>query len=88
MVTTEFPSAAHHVTHNVPTEGFVRISQLLAFGSRAGSTPILPITRPTLYTWIRTGKIPKPMKIGGMVCWPAPQLRAWLQELAAQGEVL
>jgi predicted DNA-binding transcriptional regulator AlpA len=74
------PSAA---VPSIPSEGLVRVSQLLAFGSRKGSTPILPISRATMYTWIREGKMPAPIRIGAMVCWPAPQLRAWLQDLSA-----
>ena len=70
---------ANKLFPNLPDEGFIRISQLIG---AAGKTPILPISRPTIYNWVRDGKMPAPMKIGGMVCWPATQLRAWLEGLA------
>jgi predicted DNA-binding transcriptional regulator AlpA len=84
------PSAQPQVVPSIPSEGLIRVSQLLAFGSRKGSTPILPISRATMYTWIREGKMPAPIRIGAMVCWPAPQLRSWLEALSAgsQGDLV
>jgi predicted DNA-binding transcriptional regulator AlpA len=82
---TKLPSIPSASVPSIPSEGLVRVSQLLAFGSRKGHTPILPISRATLYNWIREGKMPAPIRIGAMVAWPAPQLRAWLEDLTAQG---
>ena len=81
---TKLPSTPSALVPSLPSEGFVRVSQLLAFGSRKGQAPILPISRATLYNWIREGKMPAPVRIGGIVAWPATQLRAWLKELETQ----
>jgi predicted DNA-binding transcriptional regulator AlpA len=41
------------------------------------------ISRRTWERWKSAGKLPRPIKIGRRVLWPADSIRRWLQEQAA-----
>jgi prophage regulatory protein len=67
----------------IPTEGFIRVSQLIGC-RRRGIVPILPISRSGMYAAIRDGRIPPPQKIGRkVIAWPAEQIRAMIDGLKA-----
>jgi predicted DNA-binding transcriptional regulator AlpA len=40
----------------------------------------------TLYSWIKRGKFPKPVKIGGSSRWIADEIRAWKKERERMAE--
>jgi prophage regulatory protein len=46
---------------NMQVTGFLRMKQVLE---------LLPVARSTLYSWIKQGKFPKPVKLG-------PKISAW-----------
>jgi len=45
----------------------------------------LRVTTRTLRTWIKDGKIPRPVAIGRKQFWVKPVLDAWLRERAQSG---
>ncbi len=58
---------------NFPESGLVRIWQIIG---KKGITPILPISKSTLWAWVKSGKFPKPIKISARVtCWDAQEIR-------------
>lgn len=58
---------------SLPTEGFVRLSDL---------TPILRVDRSTVYRWVARGDFPAPIKIGSCSFWRVETVRSWLNEKA------
>lgn len=41
---------------------------------------ILPFSESTLYTWIREGKFPQPLKVNGVSVWTDEMINDWLQQ--------
>lgn len=40
---------------------------------------LLPVSRATLWRWIKDGKFPQPFKLGeNCTCWDASEIDAWL----------
>jgi predicted DNA-binding transcriptional regulator AlpA len=40
---------------------------------------LLPVSRATLWRWIKDGKFPQPFKLGeNTTCWDAGEVDAWL----------
>lgn len=67
--------------NTLPSEGFVRLSQLI--GSKDVPGP-LPISRSTLWLWVRQGKFPPGIKLSERVrVWPVKEVR---EILAAASE--
>ena len=61
------------MSKTLPSEGFVRLSQII--GNRDEPGP-LPISRSTLWLWIRQGKFPPGIKLGERVrVWPVKDVR-------------
>lgn len=57
----------------LPAEGFVRLSQIL--GSKSTPGP-LPISRSTLWLWVKQGKFPPGLKLSERVrVWPVSEVR-------------
>ena len=40
---------------------------------------VFGVTRPSVYAWMRQGKLPKPIDLGGFK-WDRKQLQEWLKE--------
>lgn len=56
----------------LPAEGFVRISQVLA---------VVPVSRTTLWRWVKEGKFPASVKLTPEItAWPVQAVRAWIAE--------
>ncbi|MFD1439500.1 AlpA family phage regulatory protein [Acinetobacter sp. ANC 4282] len=41
---------------------------------------LLPITSKTLWTWVREGKFPKPIKMNGVTVWNSADVEKWLEQ--------
>ena len=58
-------------TRGLPASGYVRQAQLIP--------AIIPISSPTLWRWCKTGRFPKPKKLGPrVVAWSCAEVREWL----------
>lgn len=56
----------------VPHDGYMRAAQLVPH--------VLPISRATLFRWVKDGKFPAPVKLGEKVsAWRAQDVREWMQ---------
>lgn len=61
------------MSNSLPKEGFCRLSQII--GSKSAPGP-LPVSRSTLWLWIRQGRFPAGIKLGERVrVWPVSEVR-------------
>ena len=73
------PTAAAPITpiDAMPGSAFLRESQLVK--KPGNDAPIIPVSPATLWRWVRSGKFPKPMKVGpNTTAWRVADVRAWL----------
>lgn len=65
--------------NNLPQTGFVRLPQILA---------VIPVGKSTWYAGVKSGKYPRPVKIGANTsCWRAEAIRELIAKLSAESEV-
>jgi predicted DNA-binding transcriptional regulator AlpA len=69
----------NHQTQFDP-RALLRKSQIIG-----GTTPLLKIGNTAFYDLIKSGKLPKPRKIGRASVWPAAEVFAALEKLTAEG---
>lgn len=70
---TAAPQAANAAE---PPETFLRLPQVLAR---------VPVSKSTLWGWVRAGKFPKPIKLGPMTTvWRESDVSAWTAAAARQ----
>lgn len=63
----------------LPTTGYVRIWQIIG-DKKKGIPPLLPVSRSTLYGWIKSSKFPAPVKLSERIsAWPVEKIRAMLE---------
>jgi prophage regulatory protein len=51
----------------------------LVFLSKAQVLQKIPVTAPTLWTWVRQGKFPRPRAIFNKTVWVAAEVEAWME---------
>lgn len=68
-------------THPLPETGFLRIWQIV--GNPKTNTPaLLPIGRTTFLNGVKSGKYPKPVKLGERTtAWRVEDIRALVEQL-------
>lgn len=70
---------------SLPTDGYVRLSQLL--GDRKAQPPvppIIPISKTTLWAWCKDGRFPSPVRLGPrVVAWRVEDIRAFQAKQSA-----
>lgn len=66
----------------LPQEGLVRLRQLLG-DPRAGTPPIIPVKKSAWWAGVRSGRFPKPVKLGRLTAWRTADIR----ELIARGNL-
>lgn len=63
----------------LPQTGFVRLPQVLSH---------IPVSRSTWWAGVKSGKYPKPVKLGeNTTAWRAEDIHALIEKLASQEEV-
>tara|TARA_Y100000588_G_C13962996_1_gene799526 strand:+ start:308 stop:529 length:222 start_codon:yes stop_codon:yes gene_type:complete len=66
----------------LPQEGYLRLHQIL--GNKKATppiTPIIPVGRTTWWEGVRTGRFPKPVKLGPRItAWRVEDIRNLVQE--------
>lgn len=64
---------------SIPTEGYVRISQILK---------VIPIGRSSWWAGVKSGKYPQPVKLGPRTtAWKVEDIRALIEEFSQQSAV-
>jgi prophage regulatory protein len=70
-------------SHLIPETGFFRIWQIIGDKKR-GIPPLIPIGRTTFLNGVKSGKYPKPVKLGERTtAWKAEDIRALIEKLGA-----
>lgn len=71
---------------NIPQFGFLRQSQILGDpGGNPPVPPIIPISKSTWWAGVRTGRFPKPVKLGPRTtAWRVEDIRDLIERTAAQ----
>jgi len=60
----------------LPETGFLRLSQIIG-DPKAGIPPIIPVKKSCWWEGVRTGRFPKPVKLGPRVtAWRIEDIRA------------
>ena len=54
--------------NELPREGYIRLKQLI--GADKGLTPIIPVCAATIWNWVKSGRLPPPVKL-------SPSVTAW-----------
>jgi predicted DNA-binding transcriptional regulator AlpA len=71
--------------HHLPEAGYLRLAQIV--GNRRAEPPIpaiIPISKSTWWEGVRTGRFPKPVKLGARITvWRVEDIRALLGREAA-----
>jgi prophage regulatory protein len=69
--------------NRLPETGFIRLKQILG-DQKANIPALIPIGRTSFLNGIKSGKYPKPIKLGErMVAWRIEDIRALIEKLAA-----
>lgn len=62
----------------LPSEGFVRMPQLVA---------VFSVSESTIWRWVRAGKLPKPVKLGERTsAWPVEAVRSAIDQFSETAE--
>jgi prophage regulatory protein len=69
------------MSHQLPEAGFLRIWQIV--GNKKTNTPaLIPIGRTTFLNGVKSGKYPKPVKLGERTtAWKVEDIRALIGQL-------
>lgn len=79
------PATNASVIGGLPAEGYVRIWDIIGRRPAEGSTAIpgmVPVSRATWYSGVRSGRFPRPIKLGGIAMWRVEDIRALVAELS------
>ena len=69
----------------LPETGFLRLRQIIG-NKKAGIPPVVPVSASTWWAGCRTGRFPKPTKIGyGITVWRAEDIHALIERLSIGG---
>lgn len=73
-----------------PETGFVREWQIIgAPGRKPPIPPAIPISRAAWHAGVKSGRFPKPVKLGPRTtAWRVEDIRALIEELGANKEVI
>lgn len=71
----------------LPSNGFLRLSQIVgkpATNDDPGVAPIYPVSRSTWWAGVRSGRYPRPVKLGERItAWRVEDIRTLIEQTAA-----
>jgi prophage regulatory protein len=76
------PALSTPVASGLPAEGYVRIWDIIGRKTPAASPGMIPVSRATWYSGVRSGRFPKPIKHGGVAMWRVEEIRDLIAQLA------
>jgi prophage regulatory protein len=73
--------------HQLPETGYLRLPQIIGHANASPPIPaIIPVSKSTWWQGIRSGRFPKPVKLGPRItAWRVADIRALLDELSNGG---
>ncbi len=64
--------------HQLPESGFLRLPQIIG-DTKRGIPAVIPVSKSTWWAGCRSGKYPKPVKLGPRTTvWPVEAIRAYI----------
>ena len=78
------PVPAVPVTSGLPAEGYLRIWDIIGRRPAKGRPAIsgmIPVSSATWYAGVKSGRFPKPIKLGGIAMWRVGDIRALVAQL-------
>jgi prophage regulatory protein len=78
------PAPSAPVTSGLPAEGYVRIWDIIGRKATKGRSAIpgmIPVSRATWYSGVKSGRFPKPIKHSGIAMWRVEDIRALVAQL-------
>ena len=73
------------MSHNLPAVGYVRLPQII--GNPKADPPIpavYPVGKTTWWDGVRSGRFPKPVKLGpNITAWRVEDIRALIEQVAS-----
>jgi predicted DNA-binding transcriptional regulator AlpA len=71
------------MTQSIPDVGFLRLRQIVGDKKR-GVAAIIPVSRSSWWAGVRSGRYPKPVKLGpGTTAWRISDIRALIERAGA-----
>jgi predicted DNA-binding transcriptional regulator AlpA len=68
----------------LPETGFLRLKQIIG-NSEPPIPPLIPVSKSTWWDGVKTGKFPKPVKLGKRVSmWRVEDVRALIEKVGSQ----
>ena len=78
-VTRHYRTEEDNMNNTLPEAGFVRLSQIIG-NPKAGIPAIIPVSKSTWWQGIKTGRYPKPVKLGERcTAWRVEDIRALIE---------
>ena len=72
--------------HSLPESGFLRVAQIVG-NPKAGIPAIFPVGKSTWWQGVRSGRFPKPVKLGPRTtAWRVEDIRDLIEKSSAQGQ--
>lgn len=72
------------MTNPLPETGFLRLSQIIG-DAKAGIPPIIPVKKSCWWAGVRSGRFPKPVKLGSRVTvWRVESIRALIESMGGE----
>ena len=69
--------------HQLPEQGFLRLHQIIG-NKKANTPPLIPISRTTWLEGVKSGKHPKPVKLGERTtAWRVEDIKALIATMGA-----
>jgi prophage regulatory protein len=70
------------LVNKLPETGLVRLSQILG-DRKKGIPPIIPVSKSSWWAGVKSGRYPKPIKLGERTtCWHVADIRNLLEQSA------
>lgn len=71
--------------HQLPESGFLRLPQIIGDKKR-GITPVVPVSKTAWWDGVKTGRFPKPVKLGPRTtAWRVDDIRRLIDGTAQAG---
>jgi len=65
--------------NQLPETGFLRINQILG-DPKKGIPPIIPVKKTTWWAGVKSGRFPRPIKLGSrLTVWRVEDIRAFIE---------
>ena len=73
-------------TNSLPEVGFLRLPQIIGDpDAEPPIPPIIPVKKSCWWDGVKTGRFPKPVKLGGCTMWRVEDIRDFIHRMSGIG---